>query len=712
MCSVNVEVEGNSIRRITGNDDNPVFKGYSCAKGRIQGLAYDHPHRLRTAMKRQPDGSYAPIPVDVALDEIADRIRALVDAHGPRSIALYAGSYWFMDHPGNLAIGDSFMHGLGSPMSFSPASIDQAGRPLAMGFQGRWMAPPQKTADVMLIVGNNPYVSHQLFSGHPGKFFKSFFARDGKLIVVDPRRTELAKRATLHLQVNPGEDPALLTGMIRVLLDEELFDAEFVAENVTGVERLRSALATFTLDEAADRCGVPVDQIAAAARMFASQPRGIAIGGTGANMSGLATLVSYLLSNLDALCGHYLRAGDVVPNALTLVPAAMQGQKAQAAPPFPSYGFGATSRIRGLSQSLVGMPTAALAEEILMPGEGQVKALISLGGSPLVAWPDQQKTVAALEELSLIVQTDITMSPMARMSHYVLPTTMFYELPGTTMLTEVLCYGPQESYAQYTPAVIDPPAESDVLHHHQIIYRLAQRLGLALEVRPGLGVMGGAGEVVTLDMQHEPTADELLELVHGGSRVPLDEVKRHPGGALFPDPPVVVQPKEPGWEGRLDVGNEQMMSDFRGYVARVDEPDFPYRLVSRRMPHVFNSPALARVPNRPTYNPAYIHPDDLSALGLASGDLVMIESPSGRVAAVTAADETMRPGVISMAHGYGDVPDLNAPPHEVGSNTGALIANDRDFDPYSGQPRMSAIPVRLTPAEGSPAGERVGTAAR
>lgn len=712
FCPVDVEIDDGRIVRVTGDRSNPVYRGYTCVKGRTQAARYTDPSRLLHSLQRRQDGTFVRIPTDEAIGAIADRLTGIVDRFGPRAVALFGGTYMAMDSPVNLSMIDAFMTAVGSPLTFTTSTIDQPGKPLAKGFHGAWMAPGQAfdDPDVALLVGNNPFVSHQGRNGAPADFFRELAGRGGRLIVIDPRRTETAKRAALHLQPRPGEDATILAGMIRVILAEELYDAAFVAENVSGIAALRDAVAPFTPDVVAGRAGVSAGDVVTAARIFGRAAKGYATAGTGPNMSAKGTLVEYLLLCLDTLCGHWMRAGDRIRNALSLVPAAIQPDKAQAAPPFPAHGYGEQLRVRGLTMTAAGLPTAAMADEILLPGEGQVRAVLSVGGNPAACVPDQLKMVQALRSLDLLVQVDIQMSPTASLADYVIASTLPFEMPGTNLMVDFLPLyaagvGLSESYAHYTPAVVDPPAGSDVIEQWRLLHRLAGRMGLQLQLYPALGeVIHVEGSVpLELDMSRDPDIDELLEHVHTGSRIPFAEIRRHPRGALFPDPPVHVAPRDPGWTGRLDVGNEVMLTDLRAELTAPDpgSGEYPFRLISRRMMHVMNAPTYAVPDDRAGHNPAFLHSVDLAALGVEAGEVVEIRSDRAAILAVAATDDALRPGTVSLSHSFGDLPGHDDDVRRLGSNPGRLVADDGVYDRFSGQPRMSNVPVRITAVRGA-----------
>jgi anaerobic selenocysteine-containing dehydrogenase len=352
------------------------------------------------------------------------------------------------------------------------------------------------------------------------------------------------------------------------------------------------------------------------------------------------------------------------------------------------------------------MPTAALADEILLPGEGRVRALISHGGNPVAAWPDQLKTLEAMAALELMVQIDTRMSATARVADYVIAVRHPLEMPGMTLGQEYLSnyavgFGTTAPWAQYTPPLVEPPAGADVIEDWRFFYGLAQRMGLQLVVKPVSfsGTVRVAGWA--MDMQEAPTTDALFEAVTRGSRIPLDEVRRHPAGALFPDPPVFVAEKDAGWTGRFQLADEHMLCDLAAEAEEQGEnradARWPFRLVSRRQMNVLNSvgcdePGQHR---QRTTNPAYMHPADLEALALTPGDLVEIRSARAAIVGVVEGDPQLRRGLVSMTHSWGGLPGEDAKVREIGANTGRLSAVDVDYERYTGLPRMSNIPVAV-----------------
>ncbi|MGE2729946.1 molybdopterin-containing oxidoreductase family protein [Mycolicibacterium vaccae] len=703
-CPIEVDVVDGRAVKISGNKANRHYDGFTCVKGRGQLDYHYSSDRLLHSRKRGADGSYAPISSEQALDEIAAKLTGIIERHGPRAVSAYFGTQAFQTASASMPVAKGFMAGIGSPMVFESVTIDQPGKAVAPALHGTWLGGKYgpNEADVLLLIGANPLVSMLgLPLGNHGKWLGDKLESGGRLIVIDPRRTETARRAHLFLQPLPGYDVAILAAMTRIILAEDLIDSRFVADNVMGVDELRAAVAPFDPSLVAATAEVDVADLEAAARMYAAAERGYIDAGTGPNMAQSGTLLEYLILNLGALCGDRRRAGETVADPVSLYPPLPA--VAQALPPYPADGLGEPMRVRGLGHSPAGMPVSGLAEEILTPGEGQVRVLFSVGGNPIAAWPDQIRTAEAMSALELLVQIDPFTSATAHYADYVIAPPMALETPHVTHVLDFLQaagIGPGAPYAQYGPAVVDPPEGSDLCSEWQFFYGLGQRMGVQIAAPHPLGLV----EPVPLDMAHPPTDEELLDIVCQGSRLPLDVVRRHPDGvegALAAEPATVVVPGDPSTPTRLDVGNAQMMADLAAVTDNLGTAagGDGMLLISRREMHTTNSSynAMAARGGR-RHNPAFINPADATRLGVGADDVVRIASPRASVLAVVSLDESVRPGVVSMSHAYGNPsPDVDTP-WQDGSSTARLADVTIDFDRYSGQPRMSAIPVTVTPA--------------
>ncbi len=713
---VDIDTDGRPVR-VVGDPENPAYHGFTCAKGRRLPDQHAHPDRLLQTQKRvsgrRDEPVFESIPSEQAMDEIAERIGALVREHGPRSVALYIGTY-AGPHAASIPTSIGWLLALGSKMVFSSQSIDQPGKHVANAIHGRWLGGSHvfDEADVWLLLGNNPLISMSggIPPANPSRRLREARKRGLKLIVIDPRKTEVARFADVYLQPRPGEDPSILAGILHVILRDRLHDAAFTDAHVQGLEALAETVADFTPEVAARRAGLEPSEIELAARTFAAGPRGCGVAGTGPNMSPHGNLTEYLLLALNTVCGRWRREGEAVANPGALLPRATP--KAQAMGPRAGWGRGERLRSRPLGSSAAGLPTAALADEILYEDEDRIRALICVGSNPVAAWPDQLKTLRAMESLELLVCLDPKMGATTRLADYVVAPKLSLETPGVSVSSEgieqtYVAMGYSEPYAQYAPAIATPPEGSDLIEEWEFFHGLAQRMGLPLTcypIRAETGVLRERREPVTLDMERKPTTDEVLEALMAGSRVPLSELKRHPRGAIFDDETIRVAAADPGADDRLDVGNADMMAELavigrEAAEAATDAAETDgvrsFRLISRRMPNVYNStgrdiPALMRGGG---HNPAYLHPDDLAALGLERGDLIEIATDHASILGIAEGAPELRRGLVSMAHCFGDAPAQDARFREIGSNTGRLIDNEREFDPHTGIPRMSAIPV-------------------
>lgn len=690
-CAVEVDVKDNRPVALRGDPDDPEFGGYTCIKGRALPDQHNDPNRLTTAMKKRPDGSFEPIPTQQALDEIAAKLIAIRDKHGPRAIASYMGTYAFQS-PAALPAAKSWHVAIDSPSYYTSVTIDQPAK-VFMGFRfGQWSAGLHvfRDADVTMMIGNNPIVSQYAPIGSVPPFSPSRRIRDAKergmkLIVVDPRKTEVARLADIHLPVRPGEDPTLVAGLLHIVLAEDLIDHDFCDRWVDGLDDLRDAVKDFTPDYVAARCDVPKHDLIAAARLFAAGPRGTASTGTGPEMAPRGSLTDHLVRCLNTVLGRYYREGEESPIPRVLTPVAGP-RKAQVTPPQPVWGEGfPKSRIRGLTMLGIEMPTAVLADEILLPGEGQIRALFNVGGNPIVAWPDQDKTRKALESLDLLVSIDIKLQGTSTMADYVLPAMTCLEREDVPTIADWWFEGP---YSRYTEAVVEPGPE--LIDEWEVYWELGKRMGVA---------MAFPGGVLPLD--RKPSKFEVFETMLHGMAVPLDKIRaatKGRGGQYFPEAKVMVEPADPDADGKFAFSPPGVLDELRAVRAEALDPGArPFRLTSRRLKHVFNSVGfdLPTLKVKGTHNAAYMNPDDMAALGLATGDIVELQGEHATILGIAEAADDIRRGVVSMAHGHGpnagDVRNLR----EIGSSTNLLVRPDVDYDPITGMAQQSAIPVAI-----------------
>ena len=706
---VDVDAEGRPLAA-RGDKDNPHSEGFFCLKGKHFPEIHTAESRLRHSLARGEDGGLAPIEAEQAMDEVAARLGAILEEHGRESVAVYMGTL-FYQLPQTASVATAWMDALRLRLRFSSGTIDQPGKQTAAAAHGHWLAGSFvfDESDMWMLIGTNPLVaiSGGLPHANPARRLKRAQARGLQLIVIDPRRTETAKQAAIHLQLRPGTDPAVLAGLIREILRADLVDHDFLRDHVDGLETLREAVEPWSPEAVAERADVDPDLLVRAAHLFARAKKGAATAGTGANMSGWSNVSEYLVLCLNSICGHYRRAGDRIANPGVLT--TRRTFPAQAIAPYPVDGFGKPLVSRpDLPPAVCGLPTSALADEILHPESG-IKALITIGGNPMRAWPDPKRTRRALEALELHVCVEPRLTDTARLADYVLAPKLPLETPGCSLSTENLftvspALGYTERYGQYAPAVAEPPEGSDLREDWQYFYGLAKRMGLSLEVAAGVfPIMGCPTPRSPLDMENEPTSDEILDLVTKDAWIPLERLRQDPEHPLFEDEPdVFALPADPENTARLDVGSALMLDELRDFGAgdRFARSGYDYRLISRRMSNTFNSVGtdIDALTKRYGTNPAFLHPDDLASLGLGRGDLLKLRSSHGELEAVAWPDPDLRRGLVSMCHCWGGDPEEATDPRKAGANTGLLISVEEDCARFSGIPLMSAIPVDVAKA--------------
>ncbi len=693
-CAIEVDVEDGKPVEVRGDVDDPVYGGYTCIKGRQLPEQYSTPARVRETLKKQADGDFAVIETNAAMDEIATRIEALIKEYGPRSIATYVGSYGFQNSAA-LLIAKAWHASIGSTSYYTSVTIDQPGKFIAASRFGTWAGGTHAFtgADVCMMIGNNPVVSQYTPFGGPPPFSPYARLRDEmkkgmQVIVIDPRATEVANRATLHLQVTPGEDPTLLAAFINIILSEGWQDHEFCAHHIQDLEPLRALVAPFTPEYAAARCGVSAAQILEAAQIFANAKRGVAVAGTGPDMSPRGVLTEHLILCLNSICGRVNKEGEQVPNPGLLTP--NKPRRAEVHPPEPAFNYGPKARVRGLGEVFGEMPTATLNDEILLEGEGQIKALLCLGGNPMVAFPDQDKTKLAMDQLELLVCVDLYKSATAKLADYIVAPTLSLERDDITMLTDTWY---DEPYSHYTRAIL--PRNEQSREEWEIYWELSKRSGIPIEL-PG-------GQLSTTE---RPGKYEVLEKLTPNSRVPLADIAAKGKGHIFSE---IRVPVEPGREGRnsllqlLPAGVADELTEIAaedywcsGKITDAGK-EYSHLLISRRLKHVFNSSGqqLTNLQKKGTTNPAYMNPKDIQALGIESGDLVEIKSAAGALVGVAEAAKDVKEGVISMAHAWGDLPDNWGDVRAKGASTNRLVDDDQNYCTITGMPRLSAIPVNL-----------------
>lgn len=691
FCGMDVMIEDDRVVGVKPDMANPLTQGYSCVKGQDAPGAMYGDKRIMRPLKRVGD-RHIEIGLEQALDEIGDKLKTIIAETGEQTVAFFRGTGTFGS---NVAIFSwpNLADSVGA-QRFSTMTIDQSAKWVADDRLGTWEAGCHsfRDADVWLFAGTNPLVSVFAWNSpaqNPMKHLKQARARGMQVIVVDPRACEVAKFADIHLQPFPGEDAAVAAGLIHVILREGWEDAEFCAANVAGMDELRAAVAPFTPAAVELRARVPAENIFAAARMFAHENRrGAMDTGTGVNMAAFPNLAEHLYRTIGVICGRFRRAGEVLPNPGVIF--AKRPPRAQAKSPKRSFEQAPRSRVRGAAMLNGERATPTLAEEILTPGEGRIRALLISGANPTNAIPDATRVVEAFRALDLLVVVEPFVTETTRIADYVIPPKILYEHADFTFGLEMTNL--EAPYAQYTAPLVPPPPGSELADEGYVAWSIAKRLGVTLNY------MGQ-----DIDMTQAPSDETFLRIIAANANVPFDELKTEAvGGRIFDLPPIEVQPAD-AKAGCFEV----MPSDLAGELAAfgampgaaelVSQGTFPLRMISRRAREVSNTSCrdFPSARKRMPFNPLAAHPTDLAGLGLADGAECWVVSDNGRIPAIVRADPTLKPGVVSMTHGFGGLADEKVDYRERGSSISLLISLERDCEPLQAMPRMSGVPVRV-----------------
>jgi anaerobic selenocysteine-containing dehydrogenase len=709
QCGLRFELDdAGEVIRVRGDSDNPVTLGYACRKGITLHEAHRDPARLLHPLRRQPDGRLVRIGLKQALDEIASRLKVIIAESGPDAVAGFRGTMSYCNLTANHML-PAWLASLGSSSFFSTMTIDQSAKWVTFERLGGWAGgrDPLDSADVLMWVGTNPLVSLSTFNfdlQHPVQRLRDAKARGLKLVVIDPRRSETARHADVFLQPLPGEDVTVVAGLLNLVLTRGWQDDAFCSSHADGVAELARAVSAFTPDYVSTRAGIAPAELERAAALFAEplatrRKRGSAASGTGPNMGPHSNLAEHLVECLNVICGRYAQEGDPVQNPGVLGP--RFPRRAQVIPPRRGFCDQPLSRVRGLGRLFGEKMTGALADEILTPGVGRVRALFVDGGNPVIALPDQAKTERAFRTLDLLVVIDPYMTATARLADYVLPPRMMLErhdLGSRDYEVHVM----QRPYAQYAEPVLRSPPGAELIDDWEVFYEVARRLGVTLTF-----------DGIPLDMESKPDTESLLRILTRHSSVSFDELRAATRGRIFQIRPQSVEAAEAGANGRFMLGPEDVIEELRAVRAEplqtLDDPA-SFRLAARRLRDVQNTMYhdTGSAGHRPRGNLAYVHPADLQELGLAEGQLVVVESKHGEIALPARSDASLRRRVVSIAHGWGDLlalpaTDTYAP--ASGANTNRLTSASEHCEPINAMPCLTGLPVRLrahmVPTEGT-----------
>lgn len=467
MCGLAIRVEDGRITSIRGDELDPLSKGHICPKAvALQDLETD-PDRLRAPIARRNDGSWQQVEWEPTLDHIAGRLRAIQDQHGRDAVAVYLGNPNVHNLGSQLYV-RPFLHALGTRNRFSATSLDQLPHHLAasamFGHQFLLPVPDVDHTSFLLIIGANPLASNGSMMTAPGvrDRLKALRARGGRLVVVDPRRTETARLADDHLAIRPGTDVLLLLAILSVIFEEGLERLGRLASITNGLDTVRELVRSFPPERVAAAVGLEEVAIRDLARAFATAPRAVCYGRLGVSVQRFGGLCLWLINTLNVVTGQFDEEGGArfsrpAIDVLSLIGRGRFGRW--------------SSRVRGLPELSGELPSATLAEEIETPGTGQIRALITIAGNPVLSAPNGTRLERALPNLELMVSIDPALNETTRHAHFILPTTPPLQRDHYDVIFNALAVA---DTARYSAPLF--PADPGLRHDWQVLDGLARRL--------------------------------------------------------------------------------------------------------------------------------------------------------------------------------------------------------------------------------------------
>lgn len=679
ICGLELQYEAGGLVAIRGDAADPFSRGHVCPKGNaILDLEAD-PDRLRRPLRRR-GSDWEEISWDQALAEAGERLAGVQREHGNDAVAAYLGNP-NVHHFGHIAYLPPLLKSLRSRNIFSASSVDQWPHQLVdwlmYGHQFLLPIPDVDRTDYFLMLGANPVASNGSLMTAPGiaRRLEALVAR-GKLVVVDPRRTETAQAASEHLFIRPGGDAWFLLALLQEVLALGAPRLDAYAGKLAGLDEALAAIAAMDTGEVEVRTGITRATIARLAAEFRQAPRAVAYGRMGVSTQAWGSLCQWLIQLLNLVTGNLDREGGSLPNEPAM-PVTGPGTS-------PGHRDRWRSRVRGLPEFAGELPVSVLAEEILTPGEGQVRALITSAGNPVLSTPDGRGLDRALAGLDFMVSLDIYLNETSRHAHLILPPASFLTQP-----------------------------HYDVFFNAFAVRRVA-KLSLPLrerepDERADWEIINGLGAAIAAASGNPwrdlPPPLALLEmgLQRGGSGLGVAQLADAPHGIdLGPLRPSLLQRLETP-SGRIECAPPLMLAELgRLGAAPAVAAASTLRLVGRRHVRSNNSwmhNAARLVKGKPRHQ-LLMHPADLAARGIADGAQVLLASAVGKVQVEARASDELMPGVASLPHGFGH--DRAGVRQSLASTVAGASYNDLTdpaaLDLPSGNAALNGIEVTVVPA--------------
>jgi anaerobic selenocysteine-containing dehydrogenase len=694
FCGTVVTVEDGRPVKLSPDRDNPHTQGHICVKGAaIVDIANDPDRVLRPLKRVGGPGEFAEVSWDEALNDIAARLSAIIARDGPEAVATYFGNPGAFSTDTFLS-SQWFLQRIGSSKFYAAGSQDSTSRHLASwilyGVAFRNAIPDLPHCDLLIITGANPLVSHGgLLTAPRMRHDLDAIAARGRVIVIDPRRTETAKRYE-HVAIQPDADAWLHAAMLKAMIEAHAVDEAFLAAHCTGWGELRDAVLGVDLDEAAAATGIARAAIERLALDFAAAPRAAIYGRVGLCRGRFSTLANLLLDAINIAGGKFGKVGGSTFGAFPL---------AEGAEPLSGYGEHRT-RIGDLPVVAGLMPAAALPDDILEPGRGQVRAMMVIAGNPVLSAPGGERLEEALESLDLLFSVDLYVTETNRFADYILPAATFLEKDDIPLIGLSHMVRP---YIQYARAAVPPMGEAR--EEKAIFDDLVARMGLgSIAPTPGLRWLERQGMTITpltlveLGLRHGPLGKR-----RGADALSFAKLAAMPHGVML-DLPLTYD----GWAGHLATEDRKIrlwhpivaeeFARFAAHRAAAPEPAalklFSQRKLKSMNSWMHNPEKLAR-----SQEPALlVHPADAARHGLADGGRARVSNDHGAVEVAVEVSDDVVEGAVCYPHGWGHNGGWRHANTLPGANINLLLGlGPAAVERVSGTTFIDGIPVAVTP---------------
>ena len=730
-CGLEISVNPQEqVVRIRGDRDDVFSHGFICPKGSTLKQLHEDPDRLRKPLVKR-DGKHVEVSWEEAWQVVNDGLMGVIERHGRGALSAYLGNP-NAHNLGPQLFSAVMLRSMGSRNVFSASTVDQVPKHVAGGLM---FGTPQSIpvpdvdhTDYLMMLGANPYASNGSLCtspDFPGRI-QAIRARGGKVVVVDPRRTKTAEESDEWISIRPGTDGLFLAAMVNVMFAENLVSIEpRIASLLNGVDELRDAVAAFTPAAVQDVTGVSAETTTRLARELCGAPTAAVYGRIGVNTVEFGTTNAWLIDAINVLTGNIDSRGG----AMFTTPGTGSSTTRGAAGKGKGFAMGrGHSRVSNKPEVLGEYPVAVLAEEITTPGENQVRALITVAGNPVLSTPHSNQLDAALAELEFMVSIDIYLNETTRHADVILPPPSALEKDHYDVGLYIYAV---RNIANYSVPVLQKDDASP--EEHEILLKLAgilQGLGpdndpLALEEQTIYAMVTGAVSNSGSNI-HGRDADEILNMLSAGGRrgtarnldfalqtgpygaafganpggLSLDVLLANPHGvdlgALEPKMPEMLRTPS----GRIELSPEVFINDLKRLKESMNGVDLDQMLLVGRRDLKSNNSWMhnIKVLTKGSLScTAHIHPNDAARIGAVTGTALRIASRVGEVQVPAEVTDSVRPGVVSLPHGWGhSVPGtkMAVAGEKAGVNSN-ILTDDQVLDPLSGNAVLSAIPVTV-----------------